>query len=110
MLKNNKACGNDKIYNEYIKNTQDCLLNLYTGLFNKVFDTGVIPTQWACGNIIPIYKNKGARTEPQNYRPITLLSCLGKLFTAFINNRLHNYADSVQLILEIKTKQDFEEA
>ena len=60
----------------------------------------MIPTQWACGNIIPIYKNKGARTEPQNYRPITLLSCLGKLFTAIINNRLHNYADSVQLILE----------
>ena len=95
-----RKCGNNKIYNEYIKNTQDCLLNLYTGLFNKVLDTGVIPTQWACGNIIPIYKNKGARTEPQNYRPITLLSCLGKLFTAVINNRRHNYADSVQLILE----------
>ena len=95
-----RKCGNNIIYNEYIKNTQDCLLNLYTGLFNKVLDTGVIPTQWACGNIIPIYKNKGARTEPQNYRPITLLSCLGKLFTAIINNRLHNYADSVQLILE----------
>ena len=30
MLKNNKACGNDKIYNENIKNAQDCLLNLYS--------------------------------------------------------------------------------
>ena len=60
----------------------------------------MIPTQWACENIIPIYKNKGARTEPQNYRTITLLGCLGKLFTDNINNRLHNYADSVQLILE----------
>ena len=30
MLKNNNVFGNDKIYNEYIKNTQDCLLNLYS--------------------------------------------------------------------------------
>ena len=42
MLKNNKASVNDKIHNEYINNTQNCLLNLYTGLFNKIFDTGVI--------------------------------------------------------------------
>lgn len=77
MLKNNKACGDDRIFNEYIKSTQDCMLNLYTVLFNKIFDSGVIPTQWVSGNIIPVYKNKGDSTEPQNYKPITLLSCLG---------------------------------
>lgn len=58
-------------------------------------------TQWICGNIIPVYKNKGDNTwGPKNYRPITLLSCLGKLFTAIINETLNNYADRVQLILE----------
>lgn len=56
MLKNNKACGDDRIFNEYIKSTQDCMLNLYTVLFNKIFDSGVIPTQWVSGNIIPVYK------------------------------------------------------
>ena len=100
ILKNNKACGDDRIFNEYIKSTHDCMLNLYVVLFNKIFDSGVIPTQWICGNIIPVYKNKGDNKDPQNYRPITLLSCLGKLFTAIINERLNNYADRVQLILE----------
>lgn len=48
-----------------------------------------------------MYKNKGDNTwDPKNYRPITLLSCLGKLFTAIINETLNNYADRVQLILE----------
>ena len=46
--------------------------------------------------IKPIYKNKGNATNPENYRPITLLSRLGKLFTAISNERLnvfltHNY-------------------
>ena len=100
MLKNNKASGEDRIFNEYIKATYDCMLNLYTELFNMILDSGVIPTQWICGNIVPIYKNKGDSTDPQNYRPITLLSCLGKLFTAIINERLNKYSDSVQLILE----------
>lgn len=77
MLKNNKACGDDRIFNEYIKSTQDCMLNLYTVLFNKIFGSGVIPTQWVSGNIIPVYKNKGYSIEPQNYKPIKLLSCLG---------------------------------
>ena len=76
------------------------MLNLYTELFNMILDSGVIPTQWICGNIVPIYKNNGDSTDPNNYRPITLLSCLGKLFTAIINERLNKYSDSVELILE----------
>ena len=66
MLKNNKDCGNDKIYNEYIKNTQDFLLNLYTGSFNKVFDTGMIPTQWACEFI----KTKVLEPNPRTIDPL----------------------------------------
>jgi hypothetical protein len=36
-------------------------------------------------NIIPIYKNKGDSNDPKNFRPITLVSCLGKLFTAILS-------------------------
>ena len=48
----------------------------------------------------PIYKNKGDPTLPENYRPITLLSCLGKLFTCILCNRLENYASEITLINE----------
>ena len=50
-----------------------------------------MPTDWAVGLIKPLYKNKGAASDPDNYRGITLLSCLGKLFTALINARLSNF-------------------
>jgi hypothetical protein len=46
------------------------------------------------GNIIPIYKNKGDSNDPKNFRPITLVSCLGKLFTAILSERLSKYSDN----------------
>ena len=57
-------------------------------MFNAILDSGEIPNDWLLGKIIPIFKNNGSLNDPANYRGITLLSCLGKLFTSIINNRL----------------------
>ena len=76
------------------------MLPVYCKLFNKIFDSGCFPSEWLCGEIIPLYKNKGDATDPKNYRPITLLSCLGKLFPSILNERLNTYSDEVNLILE----------
>ena len=97
-LKNNKSSGPDKILNEHIKYTADLMMPVYIQLFNLIFDAGLIPEIWTLGNILSIYKNKRDKNKPENYRPITLLSCFGKLFTAVINNRLNKYAEEVDLI------------
>ena len=97
-LKNNKACGSDSIINEEIKASQNVMIDVYTRLFNRVFDSGIIPTEWSKGTIKPIYKNKGSKLDPDNYRGITILSCLGKVFTGVINNRLNDFASSSDLI------------
>ena len=55
-LKNNKASGPDKILNEYIKQTIDCMINVYVKLFNLIFEKGVFPDSWLIGIIKPIYK------------------------------------------------------
>ena len=81
-LKNNKAAGLDNIINEYIKYTSNLLLPIYVKLFNRILNSGVVPSSWLNGWIVPIYKNKGDDTVPSNYRGITILSCFGKMFTA----------------------------
>ena len=79
-LNNGKACSPvDNIVNEYLKYSKDLLLPLLTKLFNCIFDTGFIPESWVKGVIIPVFKNKGDPNQAQKYRPITILSCLGKL-------------------------------
>ena len=92
-LKNNKSGGEDAIINEYIKTTSNQFIEIYEKLFNLIFDTGFIPESWVVGNIIPIYKNKGDSNDPKNFRPITLVSCLGKLCTAILSERLSKYSD-----------------
>lgn len=97
-LKNNKSPGLDNVLNEHLKSTVTLMCPLYVKLFNVILDTGIVPECWTLGNIRPIFKNKGDPKNPENYRPITLLSNFGKLFTAVINNRLNRYAEKNDLI------------
>ena len=76
------------------------MLKFFTTFFNLVFSTGIIPDEWSQGMISPIYKNKGDKTSPDNYRRITILSCFGKHFTAVSYNRLNNYSESMNMLCE----------
>ena len=90
-LKNNKACGLDFIRNEFLKNLSPRLLSFTCALFNLILKSGIIPDAWCIGMIMPLYKRKGHRDDPNNFRGITLLSCFGKLFTACLNTRIANF-------------------
>ncbi len=69
-------------------------------MFNLVLDSGIFPEKWLIGIIKPIYKNKGDEDNPANYRPITLLSCVSKLFTSVLNNRLNQYVERTGILLD----------
>jgi hypothetical protein len=83
-----------------MKTTSNQFVDIYGKLFNLIFDTGIIPESWLLGTIKPFYKNKGNTNDPKIYRPITILSCLDKLFTAILNNRLNTYSESFLLLNE----------
>jgi len=50
---------------------------------------------WVSGTIKPLYKNKSDKFNPKNYRPITIVSCFEKLFTAVLNARLSEFSDEI---------------
>ncbi len=74
------------------------MIPIYFKLFNFIFDKGVVPVSWSVGVITPIFKNKGSSKDPKNYRAITLMSCLGKIFTGILNNRLASLSDEIGLL------------
>ena len=99
-LKLNKSCGIDEISNEYLKSSTPYMTSLYTNLFNLILHTGVIPEIWTESIIKPIYKQKGDRNNPDNYRGSSLKSYFSKLFTAVLNNRLEKFIEVNQIIGE----------
>ena len=69
--------------------------------FQLVFDTGLIPFVWRKAIIFPIHKDSTTdKRLPMNYRGISLLSCISKLYSNLINKRLSKYLDENDILAE----------
>ena len=103
-LKNNKTSGNDSIANEMIKASSDVILPT---LLNREY----FPKMWSVGFIVPIYKSDGC-DNPSNYRGITITSCVGKLFTSVINQRIIKFVEKQRIVShhQIGFKKSFQTA
>ena len=73
-----KASGPDLINNRILKELADVLAEPLTDLFNITRSVSTVPDIWKRGNVTPIHK-KDSKSEVENYRPITLLSHVGKI-------------------------------
>ena len=71
-----------------IKCTNTLGIKLLTKLFNKILKSGEFPEEWNYGLIRSIHKGLD-KYDANNYRGITLNSCLGKLFCTILYNRLN---------------------
>ena len=98
-LKTNSSGGPDLLLNEFFIHGKDVLSPYLLKLFNTCLLNGYFPSIWSEGYIVPIPKS-GDLNDPSNYRGITLLSVLGKLFTRILNNRLNSWAEKYSVYIE----------
>jgi len=93
-LKPSASSGVDNISNRLIKTLKFEALDALTFVFNRSIDLRVFPSCWKQGRIKPIFK-KGSRSCLGNYRPICLMSNIGKLLEAVILNQLTCHLESI---------------
>ena len=87
-LKLNKSSSLDLVSNEMLKHSLTPLRSVLVILFNGCLLNGIYP--WNTSVTSPLHK-KGCKEDPDNYRAITLGSCLGKLFSSLLLDRLLQY-------------------
>ena len=85
-----KAAGPDEISPKIIKDTVQQILEPLTQIFNESFEKSVYPDHFKTAKVIPLHK-KLNKTTLSNYRPISLLSCFGKLLEKLMHKRLYSF-------------------
>ena len=96
----NKTPGTSKLKKPYISNLPPNIIKNITHLFNCCYATGIYPDHFKIAEIVLIPKNTGPKTDPINYRPISLLNFLGKVFAHILNKKLVKHLEDNGLIRE----------
>ena len=89
-LNPNKAHGHDDISIQMIEICGSSIYGPLELIFKEVLSTGLFPSNWKKGNIVPIHK-RGDKQILKNYRPLSLLPICGKIFERLIFNELLNF-------------------
>ena len=64
--------------------------NFLTIIFNTSIQTGIIPDLWKIGNIIALFKKEG-KSDPRNYRPVSLTSVVRELMEKIVRKVIVNH-------------------
>ena len=89
-LSNKKSKHKNDIETKFIKYSKTVISTPLSNLFNLCVSEGVFPQYLKITEVIPIFK-KGGKNKTTNYRPISLLSQLDKLFQKMIYSRIRTF-------------------
>ena len=92
-----KAHGWDEISVKMIKICGNSLVKPLIKIFEFSLDSNIFPEMWKKANVVPVYKNKGDKSVAKNYRPVSLLPILGKIFEKCLYDDIYNYFESNNL-------------
>ena len=97
-----KATGPDAINNRILKELATPLSFPLSDLFNFSLATGKVPQMWKEANVTPIFKKEDPSVV-SNYRPISLLSAVGKVLEKIVHKHLFNFVREHDLLSALQS-------
>ena len=97
-----KATGKDGISVAMLKKTLPFTLNVLTDILNRLLCDGVFPSCWKSARVTPIFKG-GSVEDPSDFRPISILPVLSKLFEKHINLHLLSHMTENKILADTQT-------
>ncbi|CAK1581262.1 unnamed protein product [Parnassius mnemosyne] len=85
-----KGADPDNIHPLFLINCADALTFPLTFLYNRSLKMGIFPDEWKLARVVPIFKN-GAKDLVVNYRPISILSAVSKVFESLVHSAIYRH-------------------
>ncbi len=89
-IKPDKACGPDGISPGILKLLPSQWIMTLTALFNIVFLSASYPLSWTTAKLFMLFK-RGNRDDPRNYRDVSVINCIAKLYDMVLCERLKRW-------------------
>ena len=97
-LDSSKTSGPDCVPVVVLKNCEPELPYIPAELFNMCLKESCFPDCWKVSSVVSVFKNVGKRSTAKNYRPVSFISVVSKVFEKLVNNRLVDYQEKYGLI------------
>ena len=94
QLKNSKSSGLDNLDTYILKLTRKAIVPSVCHILNLSLMTNRFPSKWKIAKIVPLYKGKGCKLDPKNYRPVAILPILSKVLERAMFLQMVNFMDS----------------
>ena len=98
-FKDSKSPGPDNIGPKLLKSTLSDVIDPLVYICNLSFSTGCVPDSFKIAKVIPVFK-KGEKTNPSNYRPISLLSIFHKLLEKLMYKRVYSFLHKFSVLYQ----------
>ena len=101
-LDSSKASCPDCIPVVVLKNCEPELSYILAKVFNNCLKESCFSDCWKVSSMVPVFKNVGERSAAKNYRPVSLLSVVSKVFEKLVNNRVVDYLEKCGLFSDFQ--------
>jgi hypothetical protein len=97
QLKTDKSPGIDGLHPKFLYEVRNEISEVLSTIFNESIRTGVVPSDWKDALVTPLFK-KGNRSEPGNYRPVSLTCILCKVLEKIVKERLLDHLTKYRIL------------